>query len=276
LSEEQAIVSLATADDFYAICMARLERSLDRVGFTGVRELWRPRTFPAECPAHYESPFAFKPFCLAEAGVRGLRRLLWLDANCMVIRPLDKIFDQIATSGYVLFRNGSHKVGEWASDSTLTAFGLDRDAALELPEVNAGAIGLNLDNKLAATFLARWKAAAQDGTTFRGGIDPINSRDDYEAMRWNREGRCSLDRRVKGHRHDQTVAGNLAHELGMELSVAGLQPYRRVRGPIRPTTAVVKCGAPRRFETAQLLLGRVRGQAGAWAGRARAHDERQR
>jgi hypothetical protein len=142
----QAVISLAT-ERSYATSLARLERSLVAVGFAGERLLWRPGQFPAGCPSHYESPFAFKPYCFAEAQANGLRHVLWLDATCVVIRPLDPIFDQIGARGYVLYRH-VFRLGEWASDVTLAAYGLDRETALDLPEVNACVMGLYLENRL--------------------------------------------------------------------------------------------------------------------------------
>src|SRR5438093_1444135 len=43
---------------------------------------------------------------------------------------------------------------------------------------------------------------------------------------------------VRGHRHDQTVAGLLAHELGMELTTGGLEVWHP-DAPIKDDTGVV-------------------------------------
>jgi hypothetical protein len=86
---------------------------------------WRPGSFPVDCPAHIDVPFAFKPYC--------------------------------------------HR-------------------------------------------------AAQEGLAFRGVSDQLRDQDDYQNVKWNRGAKVSSDTTVRGHRHDQTVAGVLAARLGMRLS----------------------------------------------------------
>jgi hypothetical protein len=250
---DPAVISLATAA--FEPSLRRLDRSLDHVGFGGLRRFWEAGAFPDGCPDQLDVPFAFKPHCFAAAGASGLRNVLWLDATCVAIRPLDAVFDLIASRGHALFLHRKYKLGEWASDAALAAFGLDRETAMRLPEVNASAIGLDLDHPVAAEFLARWRRAADEGTAFRGVEKPIRSADDYQVVKWNRSGRCSADPRVRGHRHDQTAAGIVAHQLGMELSTSGLQPYRRWRRPIRPTTALINCPRPGRFDDATVAVG---------------------
>lgn len=55
----------------------------------------------------------------------------------------------------------------------------------------------------------------------------------------NRSGRVSSDPRVQGHRHDQTVAGILAHRLAMALTHEGLQTYMPARRRIAPSTRIL-------------------------------------
>lgn len=218
----RCVVSLATADKSYPEYLDRLERSLEQVGFVGEFMCWRPGSFPVDCPAHMDVPFAFKPYCLAEAREHGGKLLLWLDSSCVAVRSLEPIFDQIERDGYILFRNGHHRVGEWASDEALGALGLSRDQAMEMPELNAAVIGLNTSSPVSNSFLERLRRAAQKGLAFRGVSDQLRDRKDYQDVKWNRGARVSPDPRVRGHRHDQTVAGVLATELGMRLSSEGL------------------------------------------------------
>ena len=159
----------------------------------------------------------------------------------MAIRTLDPIFTAIEANGYVLFRNDSYRLGEWASDHTLSEYGLSRDRALALPEVNAAAIGLHFGSRIAVEFLESWHEAARGEIAFRGVPWPLQSWDDYEDVKWNHAGCVSADPRVHGHRHDQTVAGILADRLHMELTLHGLEDYL-VLDPgrdLRPTTAIV-------------------------------------
>jgi hypothetical protein len=101
-----------TADMSYPEYLDRLERSLEQVGFDCEFMPWRPGSFPVDSPAHMDVPFAFKPYCLSEAREHGGKLLLWLDSSCVAVRPLEPIFDQIKRDGYILFRNGHHRVGE--------------------------------------------------------------------------------------------------------------------------------------------------------------------
>jgi hypothetical protein len=156
-----------------------------------------------------------------------------------VVRRLKPLFEQIEAQGYLLFQNGDRRVGEWASDAALARLGLSRDEAMTIPEVNASALGLDLRHPLAQAFLERWHEEARHGLAFRGVEEPVRTEAEYEAVKWNKAHRVSTDARVRGHRHDQSVAGILAHRLGMALAPRGLQPYSRARGWISRATVVV-------------------------------------
>jgi hypothetical protein len=237
----RCIISLATDRGSYSSGLARLGRSLRRVGFKGEFCSWPPGNFPRGCPAHLEAPFAFKPFCFAEARADGQKMALWLDSSCLVIRSLDPIFEAIEANGYLLFKNGPNLVGEWASDLALSEFGLSREEALLIPEVNSAAVGLNISCPIGIEFLDSWLEAARKEIPFRGIANKLRDWNDYEDVKWNRSGRVSADSRVHGHRHDQTVAGILAQRLGMELTPDLIDDYRRQWAvtPIRPTTRIV-------------------------------------
>jgi hypothetical protein len=235
------VISLATGGR-HAASLARLRRSLQRVDFRGGVLFWPPGSYPPECPPRFNVPFAFKPFCFAEARSRGFELVLWLDASCLALRPLDGVFAEIEARGYLLYQNAHRKVGQWAGDAALANFGLGRREALELPEVRGAAVGLNMRDGVAAEFLQRWLEAATEGTAFRGVEGELRSSEDYWNVKWNKANRVSRDPRVRGHRHDQTVAGMLAHRLDMELKPVGFQPYRR-GWIIYPGSVFVTCGS---------------------------------
>lgn len=273
-----AVISLATDARRYPEALARLEQSVKRVGFEGQRLSWPPGSFPDGCPSHQDVPFAFKPYCFREARDRGVELGLWLDAACVVIRDLTPIFNAIRDHGYVLFRNHGQMVGQWASDEALRLFDLDRDEAMQIPEVDASVIGLHFHHPVGREFLERWHASAADGAAFRGIRERLREPQDYADVKWNRGGRVSSDPRVRGHRHDQTVAGILAHRLQMTLTRAGLQKYSIRRRRIRHQTVIVvdrdvgRIGSPLQSVDrirldkyvggiAQLLRGLRRGEA---------------
>ena len=189
----RAVVSLGTARGNYGRGLRRLSASLRRVGFGGEQLLWPPGRFPAGCPDQLEVPFAFKPFCLAEATARGIDSLLWLDASCLAIKSLDPLFAAIEANGHLLFRNGARVVGEWASDAALEALSLSRDEAMALPELNAAAIGLSVRHPVGAAFLDQWLGLARAGVVFRGTREPLTSWEDYRDVKWNRADRVSTD-----------------------------------------------------------------------------------
>lgn len=235
----RGVLSLATNHRRFPEGLARLRKSVARSGFTGEFMGWAPGTFPEDCPAPSDVPFAFKPFCFVEARRSGLDLALWLDAACVVVRCLEPLFRQIEARGYVLFQNRDHKVGQWTSDAALARLGLSRDEAMTIPEVNASALGLDLRQPLAQTFLERWHDEARHGVAFRGVPEPVRTEAEYKAVKWNTAHRVSMDARVRGHRHDQSVAGILAHRLGMALAPRGLQPYSRAHPWISRATVVV-------------------------------------
>lgn len=195
------VVSVATGDRRFPEALARLRESLARHA-PGVPLLaWEHGELPPGSPAHDNVPFAFKPFALAEARCRGLETLLWMDAACVAVRPLAPLFDRIENTGHLLFRNGRWRVGEWAAPHALDALGVSRAESMEMPELNAAALGLRADQP----FLDRWLEEARRGTAFRG--------------------------HKSEHRHDQSVAGVLAARLGMRALPRGLvhlRPGRRV------------------------------------------------
>lgn len=232
------IISLATKHKRYPEGLARLQESVRWSGFTGELVLWPPGNFPEGCPAHEDAPYAFKPYCFHQARALGMDLVLWIDSSCVVLRKLDGIFRAMGEDGHALFRNRPHMVGQWASDDAIQALGLNREQAMRIPEINAAVVGLNLRSPVAEAFLDQWLDVARGQVAFRGVKEPLRTPKDDAAVKWNREGRASADRRVLGHRHDQTVAGILAHRLKMKLTTGVIEPYSEARRMIRLRTVI--------------------------------------
>ncbi|MFN7897624.1 MAG: hypothetical protein ACK5Q6_16005 [Cyanobacteriota bacterium] len=70
-------------------------------------------------------------------------------------------------------------------------------------------------SELALKFLDQWALIMGDGITAKGTTNIIKDWDDYQAISWNKNKLISSDQRVRGHRHDQSAAGIVAHRLGM-------------------------------------------------------------
>lgn len=232
------VISLATGPRRFAAGLERLGIGLEQVGFDGAFEPWQDGRYPTGCPKHLDVPFAFKPYCFAEARAAGAGHVLWLDSTCLPVRPLDGLFDELGRDGYLLFANRSWGVGQWASDVALERLGVSREEAMRMPEVNAAALGLDLRSAVGNAFLDRWLEEARAGLAFRGVREPLERRRDYKDVKWNRGNRVSADGRARGHRHDQTVAGLLAFELGLRLRPTGLESVVDARRA-RPETIVV-------------------------------------
>lgn len=188
----------------FSVGLARIESALRRDRFSGGYIYW-DRGYPAGCPPHSQSPFAFKPFCFQEARRLGYEQVLWLDAAVEIKQPLEPLFAIIERNGYLMFTE-SHSVGEYCKDEALAGLGITREESFAMPSCWACVVGLNLADARAAEFLRRWQGLAVDGVTFPGAKFSGHKG-------WPRT--ASEDPRVKGHRHDQIAASVVA--LGLDM-----------------------------------------------------------
>lgn len=187
----------------YQSLLDRLEASLDHVGFSGRRLIWREQLPPGSLQ-HHREPYGFKPWAFTAAAERGGGRVLWLDAACVARRSLDPLFDEVAHHSVLLFDNPPHNCGQWVSDEALPALGfLNRDQAMTVPHCNAALVGIDLRSCLGTLFLKLWHEHRACGAFF----GPWH----------NRDGAVSTDTRCLGHRHDQSSASALAWHLGIPL-----------------------------------------------------------
>lgn len=186
----------------YADAVGRLDASLDAVGFTGERALWRG-SYPKRCPSHQAVPYAFKPWSLFLCQLADVDIALWADSICVATRPLDTLIRYTEEHG-VYFNGPDHSTGMWTNDRCLDAFGVSRDDAMGIPMILAGAMGLDLRTAKARTFLRRWLAAADAGL--------------FHGHHQNADGTESADPRCLGHRHDQSVASLLIHEMRLPMT----------------------------------------------------------
>lgn len=165
-----------------------------------------------------ESAMGFKTFCLLEAQKAGYDVVLWMDVSNIAIRPLDPIFEIIEKQGYMINANQNQIWGEWCSDEVLEYIGISRENSFAIPEVDTSSLGIKFSHPVGAKFFQKWNEWAAEGFVFRGTREPVSINEEFEAVKWNINARVSKHPRVKGHRHDQTAAGILAHQLGMNIS----------------------------------------------------------
>lgn len=195
----------------FSSSLLRLEADLKAHRFEGDFICWN-REYPKDCPNHAIAPFAFKPFCFLEAEGQGYKAALWMDASIVLKKPLGRLFEIIENTGYLFFKN-SHSVGEYCKDEALDTLKITRGNSFQIPSCVGGVLGLDLSCEKSGRFLRKWKELAVDGVTFPGPK--------WSGVRgWPQT--ASQHPAVKGHRHEQTAASVLAHQLGM----VEWQPYR--------------------------------------------------
>lgn len=213
----------------YARLQEELARSLASVGYRDGLLTWTE--VPPGSPAHADDPYVFKLHAFLASLDRGFRSALWLDAPCIVTRDPNPIFDKIEREGHLFITDGA-RLGNWASDACLGAFGLSRDEAMELPLLNGTFIGLDLTNDRSLRWLGQMRAACLRGL-FRGPWLSGHAPPEIRARNPERKtGFVSDDPRGWGHRHDEAVGSCLAHRLGMAVSPpAGL--FNTEEAPVR-------------------------------------------
>lgn len=182
----------------------RLLNSLKEVGYTGDVFAFSDES-QIGAPSHQESPYAFKPFALKYVQERGYDCVIWCDTSVWAIKPITPMFTEIATFGHMFFHNAG--AGYYSSDASLKSFGIDREESFKIDMLMGICMGWDLRTEKCKEFLKRWLEKAVDGVTFPGAWTNAN----YEV---------SNDPRVQGHRHDQTAATFIAHQLGMGLIIA--------------------------------------------------------
>jgi hypothetical protein len=179
----------------------RLVRSLIETHFDGEILVFGEEKDLPGCPNHRDAPYAFKPFALKTVFERGYEVVLWADASVWAIQNVRPLVEEILRRGWMFIHNTC--AGEWTSDACLAQLGVSRDEAMRIPMLMGLCMGWDMSNRKCQIFLKEWLEKATDKVSFPGS--------------WTNKNReVSADPRVRGHRHDQSVASFLAHRHGME------------------------------------------------------------
>lgn len=184
----KAIVSLATHANNYYQALDRLEISLqgrfdgDFIKLRGEESV--------SAPSHRINNYAFKVFAIAHARRAGNSKVFWLDSSNYAVQNVQPIFDYLDEHG-IFLQDSSHWIGDWSTDECLNYFGITRQDAMSMHMLSSGFIGLDFDNKISQEFFCRWQQSMCMGL-FNGPWDK--------------------------HRHDQTCASIIAHQMGIDLS----------------------------------------------------------
>lgn len=172
--------------------------------------------WPPGSPSHEEAPYAFKLHAFAEARRRGAPLALWLDAPVVAAGDPAPVFERIERDGHLFVTSGD-RLGNWIGDAALEAFGLPRDAAMELPLLNGTFIGLDLRR---GDWLDAMLEAAAKGL-LRGPYFTPNAPPEARARKPGKSiGEASRDPRCWGHRHDEAIGSLLASRKGMSIAPA--------------------------------------------------------
>lgn len=162
-----------------------------------------------DSPSHTENPYAFKWYAIEKVRKMGYRFVLWCDSVLKSVRPLEQLLPEIVERGVYLAQDG-WACGQFANDRALQYFGVTRDEAMEISSVWACFMGFDFSNPVTHEYFRRLKVACDAGI-FRG-------------RHWNTDKTESQDPRCKGHRHDQTCAELISHEMKIPLGTHVVSP----------------------------------------------------
>ncbi len=206
---QKTVVSFADGVGHYAKALMRLELSLKQTGFGG--KFYGINDYGHINSPHHKGstnaiPYAFKAMAIKKAmeeqNNTGL--LLWCDSVVYATKSIEPIFEYIKENGYLFFDNIGFTIGDYTSDACLNKFSMTREKAFNSKMIMACVMGFNLDNPHCQKFLNEYIAAASDGVSYIG---------DWH----NNNLQVSNDMRVKGHRHDQSVASVIIKQMGLEI-----------------------------------------------------------
>ncbi len=203
---KQVVVSFADGAGNYAKAMMRLEQSLRSTEFNGEFKGINDYAH-INADHHQKVPYQFKAMSIKKVIDEGAKLVLWCDSPVYATKSIQPVFDHIKQHGYLLFDNIGYSIGDYTSDACLQKFGMSRDEAFKSKMLMACVLGFNVDHPKAQDFLNKYIGAAKDGVSYPGSW----TNDNLEV---------STDMRVRGHRHDQSVASIIAKQLGMEITNA--------------------------------------------------------
>ena len=151
---------------------------------------------------HNEYPYAFKANAIQMARLKGYNVVLWCDSPVVCKKsPLD-LFDYITENKYVFFDNIGFSVGDYTSDICLAHFGIDRDKSFEIPMIMASVMGFDFRDEITVKIFETYLGYAHTNA--------------YQGSWFNNKNEVSIDNRVKGHRHDQSVMSLVLHKFGVK------------------------------------------------------------
>lgn len=195
-NSRKCVVSFADNAGSYQRKMLRLEQSLkgnfdgDFLGFTSYDQIG--------CEPHSVIPYKFKAWSILKAVELKYDMILWCDSPIYAKQNIQPVFDHIEHHGYLFFDNIGFSLGDYCNDRTLDHFDITRDESWKIKMIMACCMGFSIDQ---TEFLLKYTGLTN---LYQGAWD----NDDLTE---------SKDRRVKGHRHDQSVASALIHKMKLTI-----------------------------------------------------------
>lgn len=216
------VVSFADGSGHYAKALMRLEDSLRKVGFNdefhrfkGIND-YEHINSPHHKNAPGAVPYAFKAFSIKKAMEEGARYILWCDSVVYATKSITPVFDHIAREGYLFFDNIGFSIGDYTSDACLAEWNMTREEAFEKKMIMACVMGFDVEHPDAKQFLEQYILAAVDEVSYHHSTPDTRKYGDWT----NEHLQVSNDLRVKGHRHDQSVASIIIAKMGLKITRA--------------------------------------------------------
>lgn len=188
------------SDSKFKVGQDRLKKSLIEQNYQGDIILFNDYN-EVGSEHHLIVPYQFKVYSMKKAFEMGYDIVLYCDASIYAIKNVQPAINHIIEYGFIMEYCG-FKAGQFSTDSCLEKMNLTRDEAMDIQLHSAGFTGININDDISRTFFETWLNYAKEKETFIGDWN-------------NKEKQCSNDERCLGHRHDQTVASIIAHNLGM-------------------------------------------------------------
>jgi hypothetical protein len=209
------ILNFANQNGRYIQMQNRLKQSLERVGYKGDIKFYNHEEhISGDCPYHKSDdpnlhargrvvPYAFKAYAIKRAVDEGYENIIWMDAAVYASKDITPFIAEIEKVGYAFFDNIGFSVGDYTSDKCLENFKWTREKAFNAKMIMACVMGINTKSQEAMEFFKAYYDASRDGS--------------YLGSWHNTNGEVSEDLRVKGHRHDQSAASIIIHDLGLAI-----------------------------------------------------------
>jgi hypothetical protein len=215
MSSKNCIVSVGVGSRYgqsFSRNAARLQQSIN-YHIKDIDTFFWKEEFPPNSPTHEEANFVFKAHALDYALKQNdYDKMFWMDSSIIVVNDFTPIIDYVEENKVLLIQDNSdlntgmkYNAGQWLCDHSLKYLDITREESFEIPQMYSAFMGWNLRDETARKHLEKFIEVAKmdNGNAFHGPSD--------------NDGICSKDERVKGHRHDQSVAAVLANQLGLEL-----------------------------------------------------------